>query len=189
MHNIKIYKRFALLAFVFFGPLFVAWYLFFYADHKILRTTNHGELIRLPFQISALKLRNYQGEMIDGTSRHWVILYWDKDCHKNCKATLDKMLRLRLALGKDMPRTQAWLATEQKLPDEVVTKLSDIKGLDTQVLLLSKDVVARKLLTKPKKHIVLADPNGNVMMRYQNDDLPKFLHKDLSKLLKLSKIG
>jgi len=37
--------------------------------------------------------------------------------------------------------------------------------------------------------IYLIDPNGNLMMRYTPDQLPKPLFKDLKHLLKVSRIG
>ncbi len=43
--------------------------------------------------------------------------------------------------------------------------------------------------TEPADHIYMIDPLGNLMMRFPKDPDPNKIKKDISKLLKASRIG
>tara|TARA_B110000879_G_C11080880_1_gene474755 strand:+ start:253 stop:822 length:570 start_codon:yes stop_codon:yes gene_type:complete len=175
------------LALVFSLPAFSAWYLFFHGDHRSLRASNNGELIHSPFQLSELSLTDYKGDKVLNKSHKWAILYWTKSCDKTCKQVVEKLLRVRVVLGKDMLRTQAWLATDKDITGQMLEQLTNVQGLDTQAMHMPKSEQARKLLGE--KAILLVDPSGNVMMRYAEDAPPKAINNDLKQLLKLSRMG
>lgn len=181
-------RRFILgLAFIFIMPALAAWYLFYYSDHRLLSFSNGGELISAPFQVSELALKNYAGEPMINKTHKWTLLYWTSECDESCKNVVDKLLRVRMVLGKDMLRTQAWLATDVKVEPNILERLTDPQGFNTQALLLSSQTKPRQLLAD--KHILLIDPSGNVMMRYNANDKPKSINSDLKQLLKLSRMG
>lgn len=179
-------KTILLLMLIFGAPFLVAWYLYFYSSHLGWRHSNQGELLSKPFQLSELKLKNYQGELVSNQDRKWLVLYQKQDCNTVCQQVLDKLMRLRLVLGKEMPRTQAWLITAKPLPEMMAKQVEHQRGLDTQLRLNGSQSGSLVQLDKP---IMIADPNGNVILRYQEDAPAKAIHKDLKKLLKISKIG
>lgn len=185
----KVRKNVLALTIVFFVPFLIAWYMFFHTDHSSLQFSNKGELIRMPFQISSLDLQDYQDKPIENKEQKWSILYWTKNCDNNCIQVLDKIMRVRLVLGKDMKRTQAWLATPARLNKSMQTQLEDINGLNIKPILMPETQNAQELLEAGNKHILLVDPNGNVFMRYDASAPHKAIHSDLKRLLKVSKIG
>lgn len=179
-------RRFILgVAVIFILPAFSAWYMFYHADHRLLSASNNGELIRPPFELSSLKLTDYQGEKALNQSHKWVILYQTHACEETCKKVVDKIFRARLVLGKEMLRTQAWLATDAKLPPTMLNKVTHAQGFDTKAFLLSSEAIKQP----NEKTILLVDPSGNVMMRYLENAEPKSINNDLKQLLKLSRMG
>lgn len=175
------------VALVFGLPVLAAWYLFFHGDHSLLQSSNYGELIRAPFPVSELELTDYQGKKLENKAQKWSVLYWTDNCEEQCKTVVDKIFRARMVLGKDMLRTQALLATKQAVSQDILPKLTDVQGFDTQALLLPKQ---KEVLQKyGSKAILLIDPFGNVMMRYAKDADPKAINSDLKQLLKLSRMG
>jgi len=174
---------------IFLTPMFVAWYLFFNAEHHLLSASNNGELIKAPFQVSALKLTDYNGELVTNKKHKWTILYWQESCGAKCKNVVEKLLKVRMVLGKDMARTMAWLATSNKIDVPMLKALENIQNFNTKALLMPTSKDAQKLLATGDKHLLLIDPSGNVMMRYKEDASPKSIHSDLKRLLKLSRMG
>lgn len=174
---------------IFLAPLFVAWYLFFNADHHILSASNNGELIAMPFNVSALELHDYNGDLATNKKHKWIILYWKKSCEQKCKKVVEKLLKVRMVLGKDMARTKAWLATATKIDPIMLRALENVQNFNTEALLMPNSSEAKQLLMTGNRHILLIDPSGNVMMRYQEDVTPKSIHSDLKRLLKLSRMG
>lgn len=175
------------VALIFGLPVFSAWYLFFHGDRNLLHASNHGELIRAPFPMSKLELTDYQGKNIENKGQKWAVLYWTDNCGETCKQVVDKIFRARMVLGKDMLRTQAWLATKQKISNDILSRIADVQGFDTRVMQLPKQ--NKSLKRYGDKAILLVDPFGNVMMRYAEDASPKAINSDLKQLLKLSRMG
>lgn len=175
------------VAAIFGLPVLAAWYLFFHGDRSLLTSSNYGELIKAPFPMSELRLTDYQDKPIDKMAQKWTVLYWTNTCQDTCKQTIDKIFRARMVLGKDMLRTQTWLATEQKVSNDILPRLTDKQGFDTRVMQLPKQ--AENLKIFGDKAILLIDPFGNVMMRYAEDAPPKAINSDLKQLLKLSRMG
>lgn len=183
-------KMVSALAVIFVVPVVIAWYLYFHTNHEFLKQSNKGQLILKPFQVSQLDIQNYQHKKVSNDEHKWTIMYWtENDCTDSCKKTIDKLLRVRMVMGKDMLRTQAWLATSKPVAQDLLPKLEDVNGFNTKPLILVKDAAAKQHIFAHQQHILLIDPNGNVMMRYQQDTPPKAIHSDLKRLLKVSKIG
>lgn len=181
---------------VFFAPLLFAMWLYFGPNSWLtLDTQNHGVLIQPPrplneFVITGLDASIWTQEQFLGK---WTLLYLgNENCDLYCEASLFKMRQVRLSLGRDSQRIQRKYlglgsqATTQdiskifeKYPDMIVTwfdrsqfhiHLSQFKDLDEHV-------------------IYLIDPLGNLMMCYSKHATAKGIKKDLTRLLKVSKIG
>ena len=85
------------------------------------------------------------------------------DCVAACMERVDAMQRVRLALGREAPR----VAT----------------------VMLAQSEFAKAGVTVDEAHIYLADPHGNVMMRWPANPDKKRMLEDLKRLLKASQIG
>ena len=185
----KKLKTVSLLVIIFGLPFCSAWYLYFHAERNMFGTTNHGELITKPFPLERLNIQQYSGALVHNKQHVWRIFFEAPSCDKICLKVLDKLLRVRVALGKDKLRTQAWLATEQKINQDERHKIEDPHGLDTKTFIIDSNHHPRKQIVECKQELLLIDPNGNVMMRYPIATSAKSIHSDLKKLLKLSQIG
>lgn len=96
---------------------------------------------------------------------HWLILITlPTDCVNQCLLWREKINKIHTALGKDAERVRVYAIGNQEYLGS--RKLQSLGGA-----------------------VWLADPLGNVVLRYQFDQPPKVLLGDLKKLLKVSRIG
>lgn len=139
--------------------------------------TNKGELLT--------PVRQHQLSLPENIQGKWLLLYQQPlDCQQSCKNAEYLMAQVKLAVGREMDRVDALLIAPQfnhAAPDKL------------QQLISSADFSFNQ--DKPDA-IYLADPLGNVMLRYSiGEDKQQSLLKakemliDLKKLLKLSRIG
>lgn len=121
----------------------------------------------------------------------WVMLQVDPaECPASCQKKLHDARQLRLAQGKERDRLErVWLITDQKPIDTMVIREYD----GTHMLRTPPDAIASWLPaepgTAPSDHLYMIDPLGNLMMRFPKDADPNRIKRDLSKLLKASRIG
>jgi len=176
--------RRTLLALVLVGllPFAGSWLLYWLWEPDA--RVNYGELITpLPLADTRApaELRDLRGK--------WVFLTVDSGaCDKHCRRKLYAMRQVRLTQGQNMERIErAWIIDDATLPlaqltaEYAGTRIVQAQGSD----LLSKLPVATAL----RDHIYLIDPLGNVMLRYPRDADPSRMKKDLTRLLKASRIG
>ena len=182
-----------LLFVLFFGPLAMAWVLYYGSgDWRPEGRSNHGVLIEPPTPLPETALA-----LIDGRStepdvlRHvWTLLYIDGGvCAEACREALYRSRQVRIALGKEIDRVQRlYLYSGDKTdlagehPDLIVADAESSGGLE---------LVAAFPANEPPdgENIDLVDPLGNLMMRFPLDDDARDIFLDLKKLLKLSRIG
>lgn len=167
---------------------------FTYYVIKPTSRTNYGALIDpRAYPMPALGATTLEGKPVtlDAYKGKWMMVQVnDADCREPCKKRLHDMRQLRLAQGKDMDRIERiWLITDKEPLDTVVMREYD----GTHMLRVNPDVLKAWLPaeqgTTPSDHIYLIDPLGNLMMRFPKDADPNRIKKDLSKLLKASRIG
>lgn len=183
-------KLLSLMA-MFIGPLLIAVILFYFGDRLSLPTArSHGELIEPIQQLKAFTLESLSGDTItrDALQGKWSLIYYgSSDCDLVCEANLFKMRQVRLSLGKDTNRVQRfYFLTDDKAIDELTLLLRQYPDL---IVARPKSLMDMPLAGLEPGRIYLADPLGNVMMRYDPDTTSKGLRQDLSKLLRVSQIG
>ncbi len=130
-----------------------------------------------------LELNAYNGK--------WIMLQVaDAECAPPCRERLHDMRQLRLAMGKDKDRIErVWLVTDTKPLDTML-----MREYDGTHMLRAKPEALKSWLpadggTTIGDHLYMIDPLGNLMMRFPKDADPNKVKKDLSKLLKASRIG
>ncbi len=186
------WKLFAVIA-ICASPL-IASYLTYYVIKPEGRT-NYGALIdprAYPIP-AALDITSLDGKPVtlNDYKGKWVMLQvGDADCQESCRQHLHDMRQLRLAQGKDMDRIErVWLITDDKPLETVLMREYD----GTHMLRAKPDALKEWLPaetgTAPAAHIYMIDPLGNLMMRFPKDADPNKMKKDISKLLKASRIG
>jgi cytochrome oxidase Cu insertion factor (SCO1/SenC/PrrC family) len=185
------WKLFAVIA-VCAAPL-IASYLTYYVI-KPQGRTNYGTLVDpRAYPMPALNVTTLDGKPIalDAYKGKWMMVQVnDADCQEPCRKRLHDMRQLRLAQGKDMDRIERiWLITDDKPLETIVMREYD----GTQMLRAKPDALKAWLPveqgTTAADHIYIIDPLGNLMMRFPKDADPNKIKKDLSKLLKASRIG
>jgi hypothetical protein len=144
---------------------------------------NYGELIAapLPELQAAGALPQLQGK--------WAFVMVDSGtCDEWCRRKLYIMRQVRLTQGKHMDRIErVWLVDDAVVPAPAL--LSEYAG--THVLQAAAPALLAKLPATGavSDHIYLADPLGNLVLRYPRDADPSRIKKDLSRLLRASRIG
>ena len=159
-------------------------------------TANNGELIEPPRLLSVHGLQGLDDQPpgADLLSHGWTMVYLGTpSCADACRAQLDKLGRVILALGKDAPRVQRLLvlapggtgtprvtALEQTRPRTRVVRAAarwmDAFGDDGNG-------------TSAPGRLYVVDPRGYLMMRYAPATEAAKILADMKRLLKASRIG
>jgi len=152
---------------------------FFYKPES---TTNYGSFI-LP-QRPAAGLEAFRGK--------WVMLTVDSAiCDEHCAKRLYLIRQLRLTQGKEKDRIERVLILSNPGPARFAAEQVDaLEKVHEGLHQVTMDQAQRlQLLGQDDKAIYLVDPLGNLMMRFPEDPDPSRMKKDLSKLLKWSRVG
>lgn len=145
---------------------------------------NYGELFG-PLPLASVKappeIASLQGK--------WLFLMTDSGaCDDYCQRKLYIIRQVRLTQGQDQERVErVWLLEDDKQPQPGV--LEAYRGTHV-VRAQGSELLARLGRGTPARdHIFVVDPLGNVMMRYPREPDPSRIKKDLSRLLRASRIG
>ncbi|HYF57545.1 MAG TPA: cytochrome C oxidase subunit I [Burkholderiaceae bacterium] len=183
-------KLIALLL-VFAAPV-IASYLAYYVFPPSGRS-NYGTLILPQRPVPELALAAPDGAPYRFASLlgQWVLLQVDSGaCPKACADKLYALRQQRTMTGKDRERLdRVWLVTDAATPSAEL--LRDYEG--TLVLRADPAALAALLPVEPGRrvedYLYVIDPLGNLMMRFPADGEPARIRKDISRLLKASRVG
>ena len=157
--------------------------------------TNYGELLDPQRPVGELALAAAGAEPAPpslATLRgKWVMLTVDSgDCAKPCEDKLYAMRQVRLTAGKDRDRIERVLLLTDSAPIDARIE-RDYEGM-----LVARISAATVAATFPadsgmlaSDHIFVIDPLGNLMMRFPKAADPNRMKKDISKLLRASRVG
>ena len=154
------------------------------------RTVNYGELIApRPMPDVNLALADGTPFRLSRLKGKWVLVTVDSGrCEADCDRKLVYMRQLRLTQGKDMERVErAWLVS-----DEVAPRTETLTRHPGTRVLRAAGTGLIELFPAPRAasdHIYVIDPLGNLMMRFPRDPDTRRMIKDLSRLLKASRVG
>jgi len=156
---------------------------------------NNGELLQPARPISRITLSDPANRSvpIETLYGQWLtVTVTDGSCTVACRNSLWKMQQVRLAQGQHMRRVERILIMSHvaRTPPRMIEQ--DFPG--TRVLTANAAEMGRlkKLLADEKpaaNRIYLIDPNGNLVLRYTENQDATGIRKDLSRLLRLSRIG
>jgi hypothetical protein len=171
----------------------IASYLTYYVIKPTGRT-NYGTLLDpRDYPMPAISSTALDGKSMPLTTfkGKWIMLQVDgAQCLEACQKKLYNMRQLRLTQGKEKERVErVWLITDEQPLDTMLMR--EYEG--TRMLRVPPAQLTAWLPTEQgtvlPDHIYMIDPLGNLMMRFPKDADPNKIKKDLSKLLKASKIG
>lgn len=180
-----------LVALVFLGPIVVA-VLLYYGGGERWRPSGsiaHGILLTQPRLLPTGVMFLNEGATADFAGK-WSLLYIGRgDCDDACQEALYRTRQVRRALGKEMSRVQRLYISTSGKPDSGFLA-TDHPGLLVMADgLASRDVVLAALGEFAEGDVFIADPIGNVVLRFPAGTPMKDMHEDLSLLLKASQIG
>lgn len=196
---------------VFAAPVLIA-YLFLKTGYYASKpTSNKGDLIATQISVSSLQLHNF-----DPNKKWWLLYVAPTQCDKSCENSLYQMRQVRTALGEEMSRVERVVVhvrpPEEKISQLLQTEFKEFKqaeGDSSQVNLMLENALEHSIqagtLNTPLQHsgsaiesgrIYVVDPMGFIMLSYpsyadEHESIlkGKLILKDLTKLLKESRIG
>ena len=189
-------KRWMLIALMalFLSPVVAAWL------WKPDAFRNRGDLIDPPRPLTNVQMIAPDGSSVDLNTffGRWTYLFFvDADCNDSCKQLSDAIERVRLSQGKNNKRIRLIVVT---LNPDSLPSLSEIRVAMPQTVVLALEPSKRErflsqfisqtgALTQQPSKIFLVDPLGNLMMSYPVQSEATDLRKDISRLLRASRIG
>jgi hypothetical protein len=149
---------------------------------------NHGDLIQPPRPMPETGLLQADGRPLPTAELRgkWLLMLpIEGSCGASCRESLQQMSNVHLALNKEQGRLRrALISTEgsppfaelqQTYPDLLVAKLDPEASAEWA-----------STLDNTGQGLLIADPLGNVIMRYDEAAEMRGVHKDLERLLKYS---
>lgn len=142
-------------------PMLIAMMMYFFGVMLPADRTHTGELLQ------GEHLHSWQLRSADNSNKpQWqLLLTTPQDCLQNCDHWWQVLDKVHTALGKDQGRV---------LLARIESSHSELSQPDFNRLGAA---------------VWIADPKGNLVLRYSLDEQPKQVLKDLRKLLKVSRIG
>lgn len=174
----------AVAAFPFVGSLV------FYLLGGFEGRVNYGDLIE-PFALPREEVRRFDGEpfRLGELQGKWLLIQVDPGaCPESCQKRLYIQRQVWKLQGKNMHRVErVWLVEDGVRPDPgLLAATEGAKAVDAR----GSALLARLPAAGPARdHIYLADPLGNVMLRFPADADPARMKRDLARLLRASRIG
>jgi hypothetical protein len=176
---------------LFLGPLAAA-VLLYYAGGDGWRpsgTVAHGILVAQPRTLPTGPMMLADGGTGDFAGK-WSLLYVGRgDCDESCKEALYRTRQVRRALGKESSRVQRFFIATSGAPDSGFLAADHPGLLVMTEELSSRDRVLSSLGAFADGDVFIADPRGNVVLRFPAATSMKDMHEDLRLLLKASQIG
>lgn len=186
-------KSLILLLIVFITPVILGTLLFFNLEKLGFEkgSTNYGTLIQpaRPAVMVDLMQADQAAVKEDTLAKRWTLTYLaPKNCDQTCLDKLTLIKKVRLLTNEKMRRVRTLLVTNKVIADSL-----DKKQYPDMVVTYTGSADSEFLQQFPAQEtnpIYLIDPLGNIMMYYpQEDTNAKKMIKDLSRLLKYSKLG
>ena len=184
------------LASLFFGPLALAFWLYYAGGWRPQGMTNHGELITPARPLPAVTLRLANGAAAPAGVLHdqWTLVYvGDGACPADCQMALYSMRQTRLSLANEATRVKrVFLADGNCCNQDFFThehpglEVIDASGPEAKPLLA---VFPARAAESANYTLYIVDPLGNLMMQHNGQKPTRGMLDDVKKLLKLSHIG
>lgn len=175
-----------LISLLFAVPIVFAMYMYFSNTAVPVSSTENGQFITPPILLPDSELTST--EPVRNFRKVWsLIVLADKQCAAACISSLGKIRQVRLSLGPKMTRMQTIY-----LPAEPTAISPDLKTEHPGLIVVEpqRSEKIREIVGPVEKgEIFLADPLGNLMMRYPQDAEMGDIREDIAHLFKLSGIG
>lgn len=176
-------------------------------------TVNKGHLITPPADISALSMRDLEGQLVfrsfeeeiealapdqEYEIKPWLMIYVNgRECAAACEDRIYNLQQLHIALGKNIQRVRRYYLNTDMAPFS--PEISEHFRADYPSMGLAysdKATLHQNLLAagvtldlESQSYVLLVDPVGNVMMYYTTEQTAEEIMTDLETLLRYSSLG
>ena len=185
--------KFLLIVTIFVLPFAVSNHL--YNKHlsgEKLGTTNYGIFIDPIISLTETSFFDLSknNKKYNSLERKWYLIYNIRsECSETCLNEIYLLRQINIALGKDMDRVKRIILLGEQNDEDFNNEL--IEKYPNLIIVSNQPSSLKNIITSIKNNhnLFLVDPNGNVILGYDENFNGKKLLKDIKKLLKLSKIG
>ncbi|MDX1837537.1 hypothetical protein DIZ81_06335 [Legionella taurinensis] len=161
-----------LLALMFAAPAPIA-YLFFKHPQWLGAQTNKGELLKPAVSLNAIN-----------NKEKWHLLLWHPGrCDSGCSQQIERLARVRLALGRRLYEVEQWLVINDSDPALPAALLNALHEQDIHVLRLNQ--AQRQVIERltGEDRVFIADPNNYLILSYGLTAKSEDIFHDLKQLL------
>lgn len=162
---------------VFAAPGLMAYLFYSHPEWLEKGRTNRGLLISPSI---------YLDTKVNGPQSKWSLILWSpKNCGKACQLQVDKLARVRLALGRRLYQLDALLLLGQEAQD---ISIPFKKHLQDEAIKVQKvaDYLKGALPFSEQPQVYIKNPEGYLILSYSVGAKPDDIYHDLKHLLKNS---
>jgi hypothetical protein len=182
----KINKEFWLILIICLLPFILSYSLFYF--WKPEKFTNHGELIDpiIKLKEESFPSNNEFNNIIKNNYGNWLVLTFltNSLCDEKCEQKLYWIKQIHTAQGKEKSRLKRILIKSQ-----ITTLPEESSRDDSTIINVTSDQLneLETIFNDPENFFFIVDHFGNLMMKININVEPKYIKKDISKLLKSNK--
>ncbi|OCH98327.1 hypothetical protein A8135_12285 [Legionella jamestowniensis] len=165
-----------MLVVVFAAPGIAAYLFFTHPQWLGTSTTNRGMLLTPAVQFVDMEEKN-----------KWRLILWSPNtCSKRCHEQLDKLARIRLALGRHLYQVELWLITGEQtsLPASLLNLLKDE---DIKIRQLSSHEQQQFKILQSEPQVFIANPADYLILTYALNAKSEAIFHDIKHLLSVEK--
>ncbi len=162
-----------LLALLFATPGISAYFFYMHPSWLGNTTTNKGILLNPPVLLAHAK-----------TSSKWQLLLWSPTaCEQSCIAELDKLARIRLALGRHLYKVEPQLLLSAGTPPLSESLVKALHEQDFHTVRLSRSEREKMPALPDHLEIFIVNPDAYLVLAYQPTVKPEDIFHDLKHLV------
>lgn len=167
------YYILVLLGLLFAAPGISAYIFYLHPSWLGTVTTNKGRLLNPPILLAHTKLNS-----------KWLLALWSPGaCEQNCVAELDKLARIRLALGRHLYKVQPQLLLDANAPPLAAPLAQALQEQDIHITRLSQEERKNMSVLKDNLAIFIVNPDAYLVLAYQPNVKPQDIFHDLKQLV------
>lgn len=176
------YAILLVLVLIFIMPGLCAYFFYIHPDKLGAATTNKGELLEPPILLSELKFSKKIETKAIAFPKHpkWHLLLWSPTaCNEACFKRLDDLVRVRLALGRELYNVRIELVLGLGAPNISKDNSSRLHDQDVDVVRITKDT------QRPSDNLMIfiANPDNYLVLAFQPSQNPDAIFHDIKHLL------
>jgi hypothetical protein len=166
-----------LLLLLFAAPGFFAYVCYVHPQWLGAARTNRGLLVTPPQKLVKLSAKS-----------KWRLIYWHPgDCDDHCLSELDRLARVRLALGRRLYQIDQWLFLGENAIKLKPDTLKLLHEEDITVFYLDQKTRKKLPIFKNQAQIFIANPTDYLILAYADPAKADNVYHDLKHLLSVGK--